>query len=84
MAPGRMPSSQAPVTGARSAELPFFFDTSIIARIMCDKQQLKYAFFSNLRVPMALRRKLRLVLGNNWTKIRRAQGCCGVYGQPGC
>ena len=41
---------------------------------MCDKRQVKYAFFANLRVPMALRRKLRLVLDNNWTKIRRGAG----------
>ena len=51
---------------------------------MCDKQQLSFAFFENLRVPMVLRRKLRRVMENNLTKIRRLRGCCGDYGQPGC
>lgn len=51
---------------------------------MCDKCQLSYAFWENLRVPMVLRRKLRKVMDNNLTKIRRLRGCCGDYGQPGC
>ncbi len=55
-----------------------------MAKEMCDKRELSYAFFGNLRVPMSLRRKLRLVFGNNWTKVRRLRGCCGNYGQPGC
>ena len=55
-----------------------------MADIMRDKRQLTFAFFSNLRVPMILKRKLRLVVGNNMTKIRRLRGCCGDYGQPGC
>ena len=55
-----------------------------MAGAMSDKRKLTYAFFSNLRVPMVLKRKLRLVLDNNWTKVRRMRGCCGDYGQPGC
>jgi hypothetical protein len=66
------------------AELPFFTGTSIMAKEMCDKRELSYAFLANLRVPMFLRHKLRLVLGNTWTKVRGLRGCCGNYGQPGC
>ena len=51
---------------------------------MGDKRRLSFAFFENLRVPMVLRRKLRRVMDNNLTKIRRLRGCCGNYGQPGC
>ena len=58
--------------------------TAIIAAIMSEKRDLKYAFLSNLRVPMALGRKLKRVVDNNWTKMRRLRGCCGDYGQPGC
>lgn len=51
---------------------------------MNEKRNLAYAFFSNLRVPMAMKRKLRLIRDNNMTKLRRLRGCCGDYGQPGC
>ena len=57
---------------------------SIMANIMCDKPKLKYGFFSNLRVPMLLRRKLRMVADNTGIKIRGLKGCCGNYNQPGC
>ena len=33
---------------------------------------------------MSMGRKLRLMMANNLTKIRRMRGCCGNYGQPGC
>ena len=52
--------------------------------IMSNKRKLAYAFFENLRVPMPLRRKLRTLMVNNLTKIRRVRGCCGDYGNPGC
>ena len=55
-----------------------------MASVMSDKKHLVYAFFSNLRIPMALRRKLRLVRDNNVTKIRTLSLCCGNYEQPGC
>ena len=55
-----------------------------MAFTMSNKQKLTFAYFSNLRLPMALKRKLRLVRDNNLTKIRRLRGCCGNYGQPGC
>jgi len=42
------------------------------------------AAFTNLRVPMPLRRKLWLVLRNNWIKLRTGQNCCGHHGEPGC
>lgn len=42
------------------------------------------AFFTNMQAPMPLRRKLRLVVRNNWTKMRTHSDCCGHYGEPGC
>ena len=42
------------------------------------------AFFTNMKVPMPLRRKLYLVLRNNLIKLRKRQSCCGHYGEPGC
>jgi hypothetical protein len=41
-------------------------------------------FLTNLRQPMPLGRKLRLLLRNNWIKLRHAQACCGHPGEPGC
>jgi hypothetical protein len=38
----------------------------------------------NLRQPMPLGRKIRLLLRNNWKKIRTGSSCCGNYGEPGC
>jgi hypothetical protein len=38
----------------------------------------------NLRQPMPLGRKIRLVLRNTWIKIRTRSDCCGNYGEPGC
>ncbi len=40
--------------------------------------------FRNLRGPMPFPRKVRLLLANNWKKIRTRQNCCGNYSQPGC
>jgi hypothetical protein len=42
------------------------------------------AFITNLRVPMPLGRKLRLLFRNNWIKIRTGSTCCGHPGEPGC
>jgi len=42
------------------------------------------SFFANLRQPMPLGRKLRLVTRNTWIKVRHAQSCCGYPGEPGC
>jgi hypothetical protein len=42
------------------------------------------SFFTNLQAPMPLGRKVRLLLRNNWIKIRRQSNCCGHYGEPGC
>jgi len=41
-------------------------------------------FLKNLRRPMPLRQKLRLIARNNWIKIRIRSDCCGNYGEPGC
>lgn len=39
---------------------------------------------ANLRRPMPLGRKLRLVAKNTWLRVRRLSTCCGNYGEPGC
>jgi hypothetical protein len=33
---------------------------------------------------LPLPRRLRLIVGNSWWKVRSRQGCCGHYGEPGC
>jgi len=30
------------------------------------------------------RTKLRMLVANNWIKVRHRQNCCGNTGQPGC
>jgi hypothetical protein len=42
------------------------------------------AFFTNMRAPMPLRRKIYLLLRNNCIKIVKRQACCGHPGEPGC
>jgi len=42
------------------------------------------SFFTNLQAPMPLGRKVRLLLCNNWIKIKTRSNCCGHYGEPGC
>ena len=40
--------------------------------------------WANLRQPMPISRKLRLI-GQNWAiRFRKRQDCCGHPGQPGC
>jgi len=39
---------------------------------------------ANLRQPMPLGRKLRLLARNTWLKIRNRSTCCGHPGEPGC
>lgn len=38
----------------------------------------------NLRQQVPLRRKVFLLLRNNWIKIRNRSSCCGNAGEPGC
>jgi hypothetical protein len=38
----------------------------------------------NLRQPLPLTLKLRLLARNNWRKLRTRSDCCGNYGEPGC
>lgn len=38
----------------------------------------------NLRKPMPLGRKIRLIVRNNWIKLRTRSECCGNHGEPGC
>lgn len=42
------------------------------------------SFFTNLQAPLPLRRKVRLLLRNNWIKIKTRSNCCGHPGEPGC
>jgi hypothetical protein len=53
---------------------------------MCDKHQhgTPREVLENLRQPMPLKRKLYLILRNNWIKIRTRSTCCGNHGEPGC
>jgi hypothetical protein len=55
---------------------------------MCSNQQSDRpdprASLTNLRRPMPLRQKLRLIARNNWIKIRTRSDCCGNHGEPGC
>jgi len=41
-------------------------------------------FIQNLRMPMPISKKLRLIGRNNWIKVSRMQTCCGHPGEPGC
>jgi hypothetical protein len=43
-----------------------------------------WAFFTNLRAPMPLRRKIYLLFRNNYIRISKGQTCCGHPGEPGC
>jgi hypothetical protein len=42
------------------------------------------AALANLRQPMPLGRKLRLIRRNAWIRISMLQPCCGHPGEPGC
>jgi hypothetical protein len=42
------------------------------------------AFMRNLRVPMPIGRKVRLVIRNTAIKVKTRQTCCGHRGEPGC
>jgi hypothetical protein len=42
------------------------------------------AFVRNLKVPMPLGRKLKLVVRNTAIKFKTRQNCCGHPGEPGC
>ncbi|MEW6599604.1 MAG: hypothetical protein AB1499_01400 [Nitrospirota bacterium] len=41
-------------------------------------------FFTNLKAPMPLGRKISLLLRNNALKIINQQNCCGHPDEPGC
>lgn len=42
------------------------------------------AFFTNLTGPEPWTTKLRLLLRNNWRKLKYFRNCCGHPGEPGC
>jgi len=41
-------------------------------------------FFTNLHVDMPLKKKIWLILRNNFKKITTGSNCCGHPGEPGC
>jgi hypothetical protein len=52
---------------------------------MCSgQQQTPSAALENLRVPMPLGRKLKLISRNVGIRIVHRQTCCGHPGEPGC
>lgn len=51
---------------------------------MCGLRPSPGDFWSNLRQPMPLGRKLRLFAKNTAIKLRRGSACCGYPGEPGC
>jgi hypothetical protein len=50
---------------------------------MCKKPSTK-EFFTNLKVPMPLGKKIYKLLKNNLIKIVNLKYCCGNIGEPGC
>ncbi|HEC98922.1 MAG TPA: hypothetical protein ENN18_00855 [Proteobacteria bacterium] len=57
--------------------------------LMCDhktkrKRPSPRAFLTNLHVDLPWPEKVRLLIRNNWIKIRNLQNCCGHPGEPGC
>ena len=49
-----------------------------------DRQPPQNPALRNLRQPMPLAEKLKLVVRNISIKITRRQSCCGHPGEPGC
>ena len=41
-------------------------------------------FIANLRLGMPWREKVRLIIKNNFIKIKTLKNCCGHPGEPGC
>lgn len=52
--------------------------------MMSGKRPSISSFFTNLQAPMPWGRKVRLLVRNNWIKLRSRRNCCGNYGEPGC
>lgn len=42
------------------------------------------SFFTNMSAPMPWPTKIRLLLRNNFIKIKTRRNCCGHHGEPGC
>jgi hypothetical protein len=54
---------------------------------MCDSNHNKgivRTFISNLKSPLPLKKKIKLLIKNTWTKIYTRKACCGHPGEPGC
>ena len=57
---------------------------SIMQATMCGQPETSFSLFGNLRQPMPWRRKLRLLVSNNFKKLKTLRSCCGNYDEPGC
>ncbi len=42
------------------------------------------AFWRNIRQPMPLGKKMRLIIRNLWRRIALRHNCCDHPGEPGC
>lgn len=42
------------------------------------------AFWRNLRQPMPLSKKIKLLFSNLWRRVKLRQNCCDHPGEPGC
>lgn len=51
---------------------------------MCSEGPSASAYIRNLRKPMSLSRKLRLIARNQWVRVTTRGTCCGHPGEPGC
>jgi len=52
---------------------------------MCEKKNPNARdFFSNLKGPGPLGKKIKSLLKNNLIKITTRKDCCGHHGEPGC
>ncbi len=53
--------------------------------LMCEERKPDIrAFVSNLSGPETLSWKIKLVLRNNFLKLKTMKNCCGHLGEPGC
>ena len=60
------------------------YTSSIIPGSMCGENERPFQPLSNLKQPIPLGRKLRLLASNNLKKLVTRRSCCGNYSQPGC
>jgi hypothetical protein len=51
---------------------------------MSDRPSLRSSVTNWREYDAPFRTKLRLLLRNNWKKVRTHSNCCGNDGEPGC